>query len=91
MLGEDLPEENVYCSWPYSNNAYGTCAIPPNFSSAGGPGDYQNRFGFRSNHPHGLHFAFAGGSVRQVRGSIELKVYRSLATIAGKEGLSLPD
>ncbi|MBI1900963.1 MAG: DUF1559 domain-containing protein [Planctomycetia bacterium] len=91
MLGEDLPEENIFCSWPYSNNAYGTCAIPPNFLSPGGPGDYPNRFGFRSNHPHGLNFAFAGGSVRRVGLNIDLKLYRSLATIHGSEGTSLDE
>ncbi len=32
LLGEDLPEKNLWCSWPYANNAYGTCAIPPNYT-----------------------------------------------------------
>ncbi|HEX4613353.1 MAG TPA: DUF1559 domain-containing protein, partial [Urbifossiella sp.] len=29
MVGEDIPEQNQWCSWPYSNNAVGTCAIYP--------------------------------------------------------------
>ena len=32
LIGEDLPQQNLWCSWPYANNAYGTCAIPPNFT-----------------------------------------------------------
>jgi len=30
MIGEDVPDLDHWCSWPYSNNAVGTCAIPPN-------------------------------------------------------------
>ena len=40
LVGEDLPEKNLWCSWPYANNAYGTCAIPPNYTyrtRTGGP------------------------------------------------------
>jgi prepilin-type N-terminal cleavage/methylation domain-containing protein len=46
MIGEDVPALNDWCSWPYSNNAYGTCAIPPNVRPPGGgqydPYDWQN-------------------------------------------------
>jgi hypothetical protein len=90
MLGEDVPDENIFCSWPYSNNAYGTCAIPPNYTSAGGPGDWPNRFGFRSQHAAGLHFAFADSSVRWINQSIAIDVYRSFATIRGKDTQPLP-
>jgi hypothetical protein len=89
MLGEDLPERDIYCSWPYANNAYSTCAIPPNVKGDFNPQDWPNVQGFRSNHPAGLHFAFAGGAVRFVSDSIDLEVYRALATIRGKEGASL--
>src|SRR5207253_2630865 len=30
LVGEDVPDENIWVSWPYANNGYGTCAIPPN-------------------------------------------------------------
>jgi hypothetical protein len=47
MLGEDIPSLNDYCSWPSANNAYGTCAIPPNAKSPNGgkfdPSDRPNR------------------------------------------------
>ncbi|HYT93655.1 MAG TPA: DUF1559 domain-containing protein, partial [Gemmataceae bacterium] len=30
MIGEDIPTKNLWCSWPYCNNAVATCAIYPN-------------------------------------------------------------
>jgi prepilin-type N-terminal cleavage/methylation domain-containing protein len=30
LIGEDVPDLNNWCSWPYATHAYGTCAIPPN-------------------------------------------------------------
>jgi prepilin-type N-terminal cleavage/methylation domain-containing protein/prepilin-type processing-associated H-X9-DG protein len=88
MVGEDLPSLNAHCSWPYANNAVGTCAIPPNtglVSPAYHPNDWRNLYSFRSRHPGGLQFAAADGSVRFVNESIPRPVYRALATIAGGE------
>jgi prepilin-type processing-associated H-X9-DG protein len=90
MLGEDVPEENTFCSWSYSNNAYRTCGIPPNYSGGSGPGDWRNRFSFRSWHPGGLHFAFGDGAVKYVRDDVSLDIYRAAATIRGSEALPQP-
>lgn len=94
MLGEDVPALNDWCSWPYANNAYGTCAIPPNVRPPGGgsynPNDWQNTWSFRSRHPGGVNFALADGSVHFVADTIDLGVYRALATVAGGETVSLP-
>lgn len=84
LLGEDVPSENAWLSWPYANNAYGTCAIPPNLRIADIL-DFPNTWSFRSNHPSGLNFAMADGSVRWISNAIELSAYRALATIAGQE------
>lgn len=84
LIGEDVPERNRWCSWPYANSAYGTCAIPPNFTFADSIW-WPNTWSFRSNHPGGLNFALADGSVRFVSDSIELSVYRAMATRRGKE------
>ncbi len=94
MIGEDIPEKNKWCSWPYANNAVGTCAIAPNARRSDGSAydteDWRNIYSFRSRHPGGLQFALADGSVRFVSERIELKTYRALATIRGGEVVSVP-
>jgi prepilin-type processing-associated H-X9-DG protein len=84
LIGEDLPEHNRWCSWPYANNAYGTCAIPPNYISSD-PLAFAETWSFRSKHPGGLNFAWADGSTRFVADTIDLGVYRATATRAGGE------
>lgn len=91
ILGEALPKYDVYCSWPYANNVHSTCAIPPNTKDpAAQADDWPNTQSFRSEHQGGLFFSLADGSSRFVSDSIDLKVYRALATIAGKEVASVP-
>ncbi len=94
MIGEDVPSLNDWCTWPYSNNAYGTCAIPPNVKRPDGgsydPGDWQNTWSFRSRHSGGLNFALADGSVHFIPNSIDLTLYRALATVSGGEVVSPP-
>lgn len=90
IVGEALPRDDVYCSWPYANNAYSTCAIPPNSKGVSSPEFWPNSQSFRSDHPGGLHFAFGDGSVRFIGESIDLQVYRGLATIAGAETVNPP-
>lgn len=90
LFGEDVPRDDIYCSWPYTNNAYSTCAIPPNLKNVPDPRDWPNAQSFRSQHLGGLHFTFADGSVHFISDTIDQKLYRSLATIAGKELVTLP-
>ncbi len=86
IVGEDLPRYNIWSSWPYSNNAYGTCAIPPNHIPDDVKWQYES-YSFRSDHPGGLNFAFADGSVRFIADSVDLEVYRAMATRSGSEKL----
>jgi len=92
MIGEDVPEFIAWNAWAYPNGAIGTCAIPPNtgitiapLGAAAGYGQWPTRYSFRSRHTGGLQFAMADGSVRFVRDSIPLNVYRATATISGGE------
>ena len=96
MIGEDIPAYIRWNAWAYPNGANGTCAIPPNtgnkigdpdrgFETAAKIGRWPTRYSFRSQHPGGLQFAMADGSVRFVSDTIPLQTYRALATRAGSE------
>lgn len=92
LVGEQLPERNKWCAWPYANGAHATCAIPPNVVPRPGsdysPAWWPNVGGFRSAHAGGLHFAHADASVRWLADEVDLAAYRALATIAGRENLA---
>lgn len=57
---------------------------PPNL--AGGHLD-----DFSSNHPGGTNFLYGDGSVRLITESVDLQVYRGLATIRGREPIVAPE
>lgn len=46
------------------------------------------QWGFRSQHPGGLHFGFGDGSVKWIKDSINTTVYQSIGTRNGKEIVS---
>jgi hypothetical protein len=93
MIGEVVSEMDIHTSWPYNNNACGTCGIGPNSKTTAGAfygnGDWPNVYSFRSKHTGGLHFALADGTVRWISDSIPIAMYRALASIAGNETVSL--
>jgi len=98
MVGEDIPVMSRWCSWPYFNNATGTCCIPLNSATQPGqpaynnPGDWPNTYSFRSRHNSfgGANFAMADTSVVFINNNIDLNVYRGLASWNGKETVNLP-
>ena len=94
MVGEDLPQLNTHCSWPYANHTQGTCGIWPNATQANGSPfpntDWPNVYSFHSRHPGGLQFAFADGAVTFIPTNIDIPTYRALATIAGGESVNKP-
>jgi prepilin-type N-terminal cleavage/methylation domain-containing protein/prepilin-type processing-associated H-X9-DG protein len=95
MVGEQVPSMNQHCDWPFFNHAQATCGIGPNaVSTSGTPyasSDWPDVFGFRSKHPGGIiNFLYADGAVRIINDTIDLNLYRALATIAGGEGVNAP-
>lgn len=96
FIGEDIPEIDAHCTWPYANGSIGTGAIPPNvMAKAGGVpfdpyNDWPEIYSFRSRHPNGLNVGFADGSVRFIDEGIPLPLYRALATIGGGESVTPP-
>ncbi len=92
MAGEDIPEFNCLCDWPFYAHAFGTCAIPPNYNTEGAAGilDWSNVMGFRSRHTAGLNFAFGDGHVQFISQSIDMPTYWGLASINGGEIVAVP-
>jgi prepilin-type processing-associated H-X9-DG protein/prepilin-type N-terminal cleavage/methylation domain-containing protein len=94
MIGEDIPSMNLWCSWPYGNHATGTCALPPNYLQPDGTpfpnNQWWNVYSFRSKHSGGVNFAMADGHVVFISDTINMDVYRALATYNGNEPVSPP-
>ena len=97
MIGESTHNYDQHCGgWAYPNYVTGTCAIPLNYDD-GPPGtpsagysNWPNRYSFRSSHPGGGNFAKADATVIFIANSIDINVYRALATIKGGETVSVP-
>ena len=66
---------------PFATPQYGN---PVGFTCT----DNAGQFGFRSLHPGGGNFAFADGSVKFIKDSMNLSVYRALATRDMGEAIS---
>jgi prepilin-type N-terminal cleavage/methylation domain-containing protein/prepilin-type processing-associated H-X9-DG protein len=96
MIGEDIGRLNIHNGWMYSNGSTGTCAIPLNNALQAGqpgfnnPGDWGNVYSFRSRHTGGANFAMADGGVRFVPQTIDIVLYRNLASHSGGEVVNLP-
>jgi prepilin-type processing-associated H-X9-DG protein len=72
------------------NYVNGTFAIPLNNPDNGATyTNWPNRYSFKSYHEGGANFCLGDGSVRFVQNSINITVYRALATIRGGESVSL--
>jgi prepilin-type processing-associated H-X9-DG protein len=96
MIGESLGIMDIHNAWYYSNTANGTCSIPLNSAMVAGqpgfnnPGDWPNVYSFRSRHSGGANFALADGTVAFVSQTIDINVYRALASHSGGEVASIP-
>ena len=99
MLGESSFNQNALSSWFWFNGVLATAAFPINRPAECPAGvgkslvagwdacwqNWQNQQGFSSQHVGGAQFAFADASVHFLSQSIDLAVYRNLATIQGGE------
>lgn len=89
-VGESVPLWCRHTWWYWFNATTATCAIPLNYRKepdlqVAGEGAWFFNYSFLSRHPGGANFGFADGAVRFVSDSIDLSVYRGLATIQGGE------
>ena len=99
MVGEDVwnltratcdtPCFGLGFAWAHPVEACAIGAIPPNARRPDGSeyaaDDWTGHNGFRSNHPTGLLFGNCDGSVRFVRETLPLGLYRAHCTIASNE------
>jgi prepilin-type N-terminal cleavage/methylation domain-containing protein/prepilin-type processing-associated H-X9-DG protein len=69
------------------NSCLGPVIFPTDWISIQSCQNY-GQFGFRSLHPGGANFAIADGSVKFIKNSINLQIYRAVATRAGGEVVS---
>ena len=92
-IGEALPGYATHNMWYYHNEATATCGVPLNYPNVVNttivPSDWPNNYSFMSFHDGGAHFAMADGSVKFVSQVIDIGLYRALATIQGREAVSL--
>jgi prepilin-type N-terminal cleavage/methylation domain-containing protein len=97
MIGESMHSYDMHCGgWAYPNYVNATCAIPLNYND-GPPGspspgyrNWPNRYSFHSRHNSGANFALGDGTARFVTDSVDISIYRAMATIKGGETTSLP-
>ncbi len=104
MLGESSFHQNGLAAWWWFNGVLATAAFPinrPAECTAGiGQGrvagwdacwrDWRNNQGFSSLHQGGAQFALGDGSVHFLSDSMDLAIYRNLATIQGGEVAQIP-
>jgi prepilin-type N-terminal cleavage/methylation domain-containing protein len=94
-LGETVAEWTRWAWWFSYNGSTGTCAIPLNYRLGqvdlhAAWDDWGRNYGFYSGHPGGAQFAMCDAAVRFVPDSVDLGVYRGLATISGQEQVQPP-
>lgn len=97
MCGETVPAWCTHTWWWWFNGATATCGVPVNYRKnqgvgflTGQAGDWGRNYSFFSNHPGGAQFEIADASTRFIPDTIDLIVYRQLATLSGGESVQLP-
>jgi prepilin-type processing-associated H-X9-DG protein len=81
---------NGYNGTSYGNTMFLFNSVEPG-SAGGGPYDLYYRMAlFRGDHPGGVNFLFADGSVHFLANGIDLVTYQALSTRAGGEIVSEP-
>ena len=93
-IGEAVPELCAWSAWYSYDGSTATCGIPLNYKKddmTDFDQDMPNNYSFRSRHTSGSNFGICDASVRFIAHTIDLKVYRGLATIDGGESVNLPE
>jgi len=89
MIGEQIRRITRWNAWVHANQTIGSTAVPLNYKL--NPATVENwtrQYTFRSNHAGGANFAFADGSVKFVKTTINFNVYQALSTRGNGEIVS---
>jgi prepilin-type N-terminal cleavage/methylation domain-containing protein len=98
-VGEAVPAWCTHTWWWWYNGATATCGIPLNYRIQYGDSqlkttawaqDWGRNYSFFSRHPGGGQFALCDASTRFIMDSIDITLYRQLATIDGNEAVQVP-
>jgi prepilin-type N-terminal cleavage/methylation domain-containing protein len=94
-IGESVPAWCTHTTWFYFNHSTATCGVPLNYRAevidlVTTASDWGRNYSFFSRHPGGAMFTLADGSTTFVNESIDITIYRQLATISGRESVSVP-
>lgn len=96
-IGEAVPAWCTHTWWWWFNGSTATCGVPLNYRKNQGvgfltsaAGDWTRNYSFFSNHPGGGQFTLCDASTRFVADTIDLTLYRQLATISGSEPVQVP-
>lgn len=97
-VGEAVP---YWCRWTWwggPNASTATCGIPLNYRKGLATvdlhaqwSDWSRTYSFFSLHPGGGNFAMVDGSVHFISDTINIALYRGLATVSGAETAQLPN
>jgi prepilin-type N-terminal cleavage/methylation domain-containing protein len=97
FVGEAVPAWCNHTWWWWFNGSTATCGVPLNYRKNQGAGflasqlgDWGRNYSFFSMHPGGGQFCLGDASTRFVTDSIDITLYRSLATISGSEPGQVP-
>ena len=98
IVGETLPDIDVFRVWALANGSIAFTSIPLNYvdyANGFNPDGtakwgYTDHFGFHSRHPGGANFTWGDGRVAWISDTIDLAAYRGLSTRAGGEVVSPP-
>jgi prepilin-type N-terminal cleavage/methylation domain-containing protein len=94
-IGEAVPEWCSHTTWFHCNHTTASCALPLNnrvgqVDLVANATDWEHNYSFFSKHVGGAIFALCDGSTTFLLQSIDLSLYRQLATINTGEVASVP-
>jgi prepilin-type N-terminal cleavage/methylation domain-containing protein len=96
-VGESIPAWCNHTWWWWFNGTTATCGVPLNYQKNKGVSfmvskltDWNRNYSFFSFHPGGAQFTLCDGGTRFVSDTIDITLYRQLATVSGGEVGQLP-